>query len=134
MRPDRVIETCLCVTDLDAAEKFYSAVLGLDTFAKVPGRHVFFRLGQGMVLLFDAVQTAKPSYAGIPPHGTFGPGHAAFAVQESDLEGWRTRLREHGVAIESDYAWPGGGRSLYFRDPSGNSIELTTPQTWGMDS
>jgi hypothetical protein len=34
------------------------------------------------------------------------------------------------VAVESDYTWPGGGRSLYFRDPAGNSLELGTPAIW----
>ena len=134
MTPDRVIETCLCVDDLDAAEAFYVGVLGLDLLTKQPGRHVFFRIGQGMFLLFDARESSKPGPAGIPPHGTTGPGHAAFAVQESELEAWRVRLRAHGVAIDSDYEWPGGGRSLYFRDPSGNCLELTTPKTWGMPS
>jgi hypothetical protein len=34
------------------------------------------------------------------------------------------------VAIESDFAWPGGGRSLYFRDPAGNSLEFAEPAIW----
>jgi len=134
MRPVRVLETCLCVTDLEAAERFYTTVLGFTVFAKVPGRHVFFQVGEGMFLLFDARETAKPSLTGIPTHGTSGPGHAAFAIPESDLEGWHQTLARHGVVLESDYTWPSGGRSLYFRDPSGNSIELATPQTWGMSS
>lgn len=25
-----------------------------------------------------------------------------------------------------------GGRSLYFSDPAGNSVELTTPQLWNI--
>ncbi len=134
MRPTRILETCLCVADLGAAETFYTNVLGLTPFAKLPGRHIFFRVGDGMFLLFDPRETAKPSLAGIPAHGTSGPGHAAFAVPEADLDRWRQRLAEHSVALESDYTWPGGGHSLYFRDPSGNSIELATPGTWGLDS
>jgi hypothetical protein len=27
--------------------------------------------------------------------------------------------------------WPRGGRSLYVRDPGGNSIELASPRIWG---
>ncbi len=134
MQPSRILETCLCVTDLEAAEAFYTGLLGLTPFAKAPGRHVFFRLGDGMFLLFDARETAKPSLAGIPTHGTTGPGHVAFAIPETDLEHWRQRLAGQSVALESDYTWPGGGRSLYFRDPSGNSVELTTPKTWGLSA
>ncbi|MGH2457249.1 MAG: VOC family protein, partial [Chloroflexota bacterium] len=48
MRAERVLETCLYVDDLTAAEAFYASVLGLELFSKVPGRHVFFRCGEGM--------------------------------------------------------------------------------------
>jgi hypothetical protein len=32
------------------------------------------------------------------------------------------------VAFEWEVAWPGGDRSLYVRDPAGNSVELATAQ------
>jgi catechol 2,3-dioxygenase-like lactoylglutathione lyase family enzyme len=35
------------------------------------------------------------------------------------------------VDIEAEVVWPTGGRSLYFRDPAGNSIELITRGSWG---
>jgi catechol 2,3-dioxygenase-like lactoylglutathione lyase family enzyme len=132
----RVLESCLCVTDLVAAERFYAQVLGLSLDSRQEGRHVFFRCGKQMVLLFDAVAAAEPATHGgldIPTHGTAGQGHLCFAVCEADLEGWLDRLRQHGVAIERDLQWPGGGRSLYFRDPSGNSLELATPRIWGLE-
>jgi catechol 2,3-dioxygenase-like lactoylglutathione lyase family enzyme len=56
----------------------------------------------------------------------------AFSVRGDDLERWITQLEEHGVTIEAQVSWPGGGRSIYFRDPAGNSLELTTPQIWGL--
>jgi catechol 2,3-dioxygenase-like lactoylglutathione lyase family enzyme len=37
-----------------------------------------------------------------------------------------------GVAIEQIVDWPTGGRSVYFRDPAGNSLELTSPSIWGI--
>jgi catechol 2,3-dioxygenase-like lactoylglutathione lyase family enzyme len=46
---------------------------------------------------------------------------------------WRERLEAHGVAIESVARWPRGGRSIYFRDPAGNSLELATPDLWDVD-
>jgi len=39
---------------------------------------------------------------------------------------------KHGIAIESEITWPGGGRLIYFRHPAGNSVELATPKTWGL--
>ena len=44
----------------------------------------------------------------------------------------RRWLAKHGVSIEKTIDWPDGGRSLYFRDPAGNSLELATPQIWGL--
>jgi catechol-2,3-dioxygenase len=39
-------------------------------------------------------------------------------------------LAEHGVPLDGDVTWPGGGRSLYVRDPAGNSVELTADEIW----
>lgn len=131
MRADRVLETCLYVNDLEAAESFYRDVLGLEFVIKSEGRHVFFRCGKGMFLLFNPDQTAiKTGKA--PTHGAHGQGHVAFAMDEADIDAWRSYLGNMGVAIETEVAWPGGGHSIYFRDPSGNSLEVTTKATWNM--
>src|SRR5215213_5945754 len=126
----RVLESCLYVDDLDAAERFYGDVLGLQLLSKQPGRHLFFRCGQQMVLLFKPAESEKPG--DIPSHGARGPGHLAFAVVESDLNAWVDRLRQHQTPVETIYDWPRGGRSIYFRDPAGNSLEFATPSIWGL--
>ncbi len=138
MKPlDRVLETALYATDLDAAERFYTSALGLTVYAHVPGRHVFFRVGQGMFLVFNPAATEIPPPASaplqVPTHGARGPGHAAFAIPMAEVDAWRERLEESGVAIEAEVTWPGGGRSLYFRDPAGNSVELATPSLWRLE-
>lgn len=131
-----VLETCLYVADLEAAEHFYGEVLGLERFAREAGRHAFFRCGAGVLLLFDPARTSSAAGAvggvPIPRHGTTGAGHVAFAVEESALPAWRERLATHGVAVEAEVAWPRGGHSLYLRDPAGNSVELAPPRIWGM--
>lgn len=132
MRVTRIIESCLYVDDLEVAEEFYVRVLGLQVHARIPGRHVFFTVGEAMFLVFKAEACRVDSSSGIPTHGATGPGHVAFAMCQSDVEGWKQKLAQHGVGVESDFTWPSGGRSLYFRDPAGNSIELTTPRTWHM--
>jgi catechol 2,3-dioxygenase-like lactoylglutathione lyase family enzyme len=129
MHVRRILETCLYVDDLDAAERFYTDVLGLERFARAEGRHVFFRSGESVFLLFNPAATLQPS-GEVPTHGARGPGHVAFAMAQADIPAWREQLGRSGVAIEAEITWPTGGRSLYFRDPSGNSIELTTPLTW----
>lgn len=135
MQAKSILETCLYVDDLDAAERFYTDVIGLKLFAKEEGRHVFFRCGEAMFLIFDPKTTAtfNPKFPKMGPHGAVGPGHAAFRCEETELEGWRAHLAEHGVEIESEVTWPNGGFSLYFRDPAGNSLEFATPALWGLD-
>ena len=125
-----VLETVLYAADLDAAERFYGGVLGLPLDSSQPGLFRFFRCGPAMLLLFD------PEAAGrnrtVPPHGAVGPGHACFAVAEDRLAAWKGHLTAHGIAIEHEQAWPRGGRSLYVRDPAGNSVEFATPRIWGL--
>jgi len=131
MHIDGILETCLYVDNLAAAEEFYSRLLGIKPFSRVKNRHVFFHLGQSMLLLFNPDETAKPA-GDVPTHGAHGPGHVAFAVMPDKIETWREHLRQNDVAIEAEVTWPSGGRSLYFRDPAGNSLEVATTQVWGM--
>ncbi len=128
-----VLETCLYADDLDAAQRFYSEVIGLEIHSPSNGRDVFFRCGSGMLLIFDPSRTGLPG-GSTPSHGAIGPGHVAFAVEEAGLDVWRERLRRHGVQIETETLWPSGGKSIYFRDPAGNSVELATPQVWAGSS
>lgn len=130
MTPHRVLETVLYADDLDAAERFYGDVLNLVHHSRRPSVFTFFRAGDGMLLLFDPSRSSANE--DIPPHGAAGPGHACFAVPAAELDRWRERLGANGVAIERDHLWPNGGRSLYFRDPAGNSLELATPRIWDL--
>ncbi len=133
MQPPSVMDTCLYVDDLERAEEFYSRVLGLTVYAKVDGRHTFFRSGGGVFLLFNPEQTRKQSPLGVPTHGATGEGHVAFRMDEDEIEAWRARLAQEKVEIELEYTWPNGGFSFYFRDSAGNSVELVTPRTWGLE-
>ena len=134
MKVQRIVETCLYAEDLNAAEKFYVDVLGLQLYSRDPGRHVFFQCGEAMFLVFNPGNTSKVQTIingeKLPNHGCQGPGHVAFASLEEDLPAWKDRLSALGVAIEAEVSWPGGGRSIYIRDPAGNSVELVTPQIW----
>ena len=135
MRPQAILEIALYVDDLDRAEWFYGAILGLEPISKMPGRHAFFRCGQGVLLLFNAEATRVAAKGGlpVPVHGANGPGHACFRASSSQMDQWVEHLRSHDVMIEADFMWPGGGRSVYFRDPSGNSLEFGEPKIWGLE-
>jgi catechol 2,3-dioxygenase-like lactoylglutathione lyase family enzyme len=133
MKANRILETSLYASDLPAAENFYLQVLGLEPFSRVAGRHLFYKIGDAMLLIFNPEKSSQAGGA-VPPHGAKGPGHIAFSVNETELDGWRKQLVRHRVEIEVEVSWPRGGYSLYFRDPAGNSVELATPQTWNMES
>jgi len=131
MKAEQILETCLYVEDLDRAERFYREVLGLELHSKQKGRHVFLRCGSQMFLLFDAETTRSP-LAERPEHGCRGQGHVAFAVPNRSLQEWKNHLKMHAVEIEHEVVWPGGGSSIYTRDPSGNSVELASPRIWNL--
>ena len=124
-----IMETCLYVDDLDAAAHFYQEILGFQLVSRFESRHVFFRVGDSMLLLFDPSQSCQGK--DVPGHGATGPGHVAFHLQREALADWRDQLIASGVEVEQEVEWgESGGFSLYFRDPAGNSLELTCPETW----
>lgn len=124
-----VIETAIYVDDLEAAEGFYSRILGLNVIGREHGRHVFFQVGDANVLL-AFLPSATLTGGSLPAHGAVGPSHFALGIERSSFDAWRQHLETHGVPIEKEIEWPAGGRSIYFRDPAGNSVELVTPGVW----
>lgn len=131
--PERALEVALYADDLVRCAEFYERVIGLERGPEVPGRHVFFRLGAGMLLIFRPAASEQPPgnpALPVPPHGARGPGHLCFAAGADEITGWVERLQAAGVEIEADFTWPNGARSIYFRDPAGNSIEFADPSLW----
>lgn len=122
-----ILETVLYVDDIDRAERFYREVMSLTRIGKEPGRHVFFRVGSGVLLLFRAERTRQTT--SLPPHGADGEIHVCFTVASAEYETWKQRIREHGLAILQETEWP-AGRSFYFRDPDGNLLELANADIW----
>ncbi|HEX4826541.1 MAG TPA: GNAT family N-acetyltransferase [Candidatus Polarisedimenticolaceae bacterium] len=128
-----VLETALYCDDLEKTTRFYCDVLGLmPLFADT--RLTALDAGHGTVLLLfrRGGSLAPMPFPGgiIPPHDAAGPAHVAFAVGASEMESWERRLESAGIATDGRVNWERGGRSIYFRDPEGHSIELATPGTW----
>ncbi len=129
----RLLETALYCDDLDRAVSFYRDVLGFSILVSSPRLTALDAGGSTVLLLFKKGASAKGiDLEGdwIPPHDGDGPVHVAFAIATDQLEEWERRLAEAGVAVESRIRWERGGRSLYFRDPDGHSVELATPGVW----
>ncbi len=129
MQPGRIFETVLYAEDLSAAQRFYSEALGLEVLS-TSDLLVALKCGVGVLLIFDPGKSSPPGRE-VPSHGSSGAGHVAFAAKPEELEGWRKQLEEAGIPIEREVDWAQGGRSIYFRDPAGNSVELAPPTLWG---
>ena len=129
----RIVETAVYVTDLARSRAFYCDVLGARVLLD-PGRLLAVNVGgQSVLLLFQRGATTEPlPTAGgvVPPHGSSGVQHFAFAIERDAVAAWRAHLARAEVAIESEVTWPRGGRSLYLRDPDNHSVELITPGLW----
>lgn len=128
-----LLEAAVYADDLDAAAGFYGTTLGLAEIACVPGRHVFYRCGATILLVFRAAETRIPSAnpaLPVPTHGATGQGHVCFAANGPALDRIRERLEKAAIAIEADFCWPNGARSIYVRDPAGNSVEFAEPRLW----
>src|SRR5690625_1820111 len=130
----RILEAALYAENLEETAEFYERILELERIVTVPGRHVFFRAGEAVFLLFRPSATRKPpspeARVQVPPHGVEGEGHICFSGCAEEIERWRETLAREGIEIEADFTWPQGGRSIYFRDPAGNSIEIAEPRIW----
>lgn len=125
MKLNKILETALYVDDLAKAEAFYCGILGLEKVSETPGRDLFIRCGDSMLLLFNPEQT-KIDGGRVPVHGSFGQGHIAFSIPKNDIHDWIKHLNEKGVEIEKNVVWDERDSSVYFRDPSGNSVELAS--------
>ncbi len=133
--PRHILESALYVDDLNAAEAFYGGLLGLEKIDRIGNRHVFYHCGDGVLLLFNPAETVKPASnpaLPVPVHGSHGDGHVCFAASAAELDAIRRDLEAAGLTIEADFRWPGSNaRSIYVRDPAGNSIEFAEPRLWG---
>ena len=89
----RLLETALCVDDLERAAAFYERALGLTRMLTAP-RLIALRVEGGALLLFKrgACEADIVDAGGlIPGHGSQGRIHFAMAISTDDYEAWRVR-------------------------------------------
>ena len=109
-------------------ESFYSEVLGLRAVTRWDDGTAY-RVGPGMLLLFDIEKLGERAEP-YSRHGAKGSGHACLEASPGEYDGWKERLAAHGVTIDHEARWPGGARSIYFRDPAGNLLEIADRDIW----
>ena len=135
MKVSGILETALSVADPAASAAFYKRLFGFDTLLGTERLVALNVAGRDVLLLFEKGATEEPATLPggvIPGHGASGRSHLAFSIPAEDVEPWQERLAGEGVSVESTVNWPGGARSLYFRDPDQHLLELITPGFWAI--
>lgn len=115
MSPPKLFRVIVPVSGIDAAARFYGAVLGAQGRRVSAGRH-YFDCDGTILACFD------PRADGDPWDARPNPDHIYFAVD--DLEACLERCRGAGCGRLDDgiERRPWGERSFYAQDPFGNRI------------
>ncbi|MFQ5853971.1 MAG: VOC family protein [Candidatus Binatia bacterium] len=123
---DHIDHVALTVKDLERSIAWYQEVLGLERrYQEVWGNQpAMLCAGPTCVALF-ASATATPN---APPDrtNTIVMKHLAFRVDRDNFEQAQAELSRR--RIEFSFEDHGISHSIYFRDPDGHEIEITTYQ------
>jgi catechol 2,3-dioxygenase-like lactoylglutathione lyase family enzyme len=112
---------------------FYVNRLGLDLVSEEEGKRVFLKAGKSMLLIFNPENTRVSKNNSFPAHGAITPPssiHFALEIEQVNYEVARNVLIQNGISIEKEISWDSGGKSIYFRDPVSNLVEIITKGQW----
>jgi catechol 2,3-dioxygenase-like lactoylglutathione lyase family enzyme len=115
-------ETCIYTASLDDARSFYHDKLGLPVIGEVPGKHIFFRAGNSVLLCFNPEDSRGKT--GPPAHYAHGKIHFAFEVPDALYETTKREIISRGIVITDEVTWKSGKKSFYFEDSAGNVLEV----------
>lgn len=124
----RLDHVALPISDPSASYRFYSEVLGLKLVQALSGDDWGGK--RWLMMIFcapDGRQLALCALAGDRVEQRSDDArHYAFSVETAEEQDiWRQKLRAHAVEFtEEDH---GAQKSIYFKDPSGVVLEITTP-------
>ena len=112
------LHTAILVSNLEAAEQFYSKVLGLKKVERtLKYKGIWYQLGEYQIHLIVR-ENLKTELLNREKWGR-NP-HMAFAV--TDLNEAKNRLETYGYTVQMSAS----GRAAFFtKDPDGNIIEIT---------
>lgn len=132
---DSINHTAICVHDLGEAVRFYCDLLGA-----VPHSRSNFQIedARSGVAIFQSVVledymfalTVAPNFMPMPDEGQLRGAHGfrhGLTVSRKRFGEVQDALRENGVRFEGPVEHPAKGpfgESIYFKDPSGNFLEI----------
>jgi len=129
MKIKKVVETCIYCSDLQSMKNVYVRILGLSVIQEEQDRLIFLKAGKSMLLIFDPMQT-RTNNGSLPVHGALTPPssiHFAMEIEEQEYHASKQLLASNKIAMEKEVNWDSQAKSIYFRDPAGNLVELITP-------
>jgi catechol 2,3-dioxygenase-like lactoylglutathione lyase family enzyme len=96
----------LYVHDLERTKEFYENTLELPLISYVPGKHIFFKAGNSVLLCFNPEDSKHKK----SPPGHFGGGkqHFAFEVLEEDYQKSKDWIQQKGITITDTVILSGG--------------------------
>lgn len=112
----------LCVTDVDRTIAFYREVLGMEPREERPGKWSLY-FGANKISLQDARTAPEIARATVPGSGNF----CVLTDEPVDRVADALRQREIEIVAGPDERAGATGkiRSVYFRDPDGNLVEVS---------
>jgi catechol 2,3-dioxygenase-like lactoylglutathione lyase family enzyme len=120
-----VDHVALSVADLERSRKFYEEVLGLKVSPREnqkPGTEYFLDCGASLVGLIQGDPKGDKHEL---QDGGLGGNHFSFRVPTKDFDAAVEELKRRNVTItfekKRERSW-----SVYFLDPDGNKLELTS--------
>ncbi|MGH7917439.1 MAG: VOC family protein [Candidatus Binataceae bacterium] len=121
--PQRIGHVVIKVRDLERSRRFYTEVMGLRLMAELPKIKMAFFASDGRDHHEIAVVEVGAD-APAPQSGQVGLVHIAFRLRDEDhLRAAYQELKEKQVPILSTVDH-GITKSIYFRDPDGNQLEI----------
>ncbi|QSY94680.1 VOC family protein [Rhizobium bangladeshense] len=123
IRIDHLDHLVLTVADIAATCDFYARILGMSAETFAEGRKAL-KFGRHKINLHQAGHEFEPK----AKHPVPGSGDLCF-ITETPLADVISHLQASGVAVEEGAVERTGAtgrlRSVYFRDPDGNLIEVS---------
>ena len=113
--------TVVFARDMPAMRRFYEDVLGFAVARELSPGWIEYRIGGNTLAL------AKPGRTAADPPTPAGSAslQLAFKVSPPEVDQCAQHLVQHGVALHSPPTdQPFGHRTLFFRDPDGNLLEV----------